>query len=539
MNGHGYVNVVSPTPTKPPLGSQELNFRWPHIGTNNERDSQMVAHIPDKNYTPRLDGKYTAIRNPCDVRSRYDASTMIHDEQQRLHALYMEQFYKGTNNDMRVLQVGSDIRFPVYDVRQSFLKKGVEEAHTHEMQKSSFEGQHYLQDTKIGYSDGEGRYFQNGYTAPSLVNGKPLYNEAKRFASLNVEVSDQQAKVSAAMVTSIPSPQHISQKLNEPLNGNLNIFSENINNLTYIKEESASKRPNVTIADAPMKGKRGDHFENFLSIDNNAREKEHNANKEKQNIEEFQKTNLTGSKVKSDKDKMSNSEKSPAEKVSGNETTDNGLPSYTAMIAQAILKKSSKSTLSDIYEYMEKTFPSLEKRGTGWRNCVRHTLSLNDCFLKLHRPENGRSCNWTIHPSYYESFSRGDYRKKRALRKRARGLQWMDPMIFNGYPLMREHDIHSEVNQQQHTFLHHSIPPSMWGVQNGYNCSFVQSSPDHLHHFTPHPPSSHPPPSPSSNTHTQSYGTEVNHPVHFESANCTNPECYCQYNRNNCRVYSM
>ena len=95
------------------------------------------------------------------------------------------------------------------------------------------------------------------------------------------------------------------------------------------------------------------------------------------------------------------------------------LPSYTAMIAQAILNKTTqRSTLSEIYEFMERRFLPLSEKGNGWRNCVRHTLSLSDCFMKLHRPENGRSCHWAVHPSYLPRFLRGDYRKRRQSRSR-------------------------------------------------------------------------------------------------------------------------
>ena len=111
-----------------------------------------------------------------------------------------------------------------------------------------------------------------------------------------------------------------------------------------------------------------------------------------------------------------------AEKSSCKESspkTKNTLPSYTSMIAQAILSKSSqRSALSEIYEFMERHFPSLSEKGNGWRNCVRHTLSLSDCFMKLHRPENGRSCHWAIHPTYLPRFLRGDFRKKRQSRTR-------------------------------------------------------------------------------------------------------------------------
>ena len=258
---------------------------------------------------------------------------------------------------------------------------------------------------------------------------------------------------------------------------------------------------------------------------------------------------------------------------------DNGLPSYTAMIAQAILKKeTSKSTLSDIYEYMEKYFPSLEKRGTGWRNCVRHTLSLNDCFIKLHRPENGRSCNWAIHPTYHESFSKGDYRKRRALRKRPRGLQWIDPAMLAGYHQFgREHaDVYGEMHhhhQPQSPYYHHYSPhaphqhpsspqsyyhhppPANVNYNNQSNYAapspsqqqFQQQQTQHHHHqqqpqHTQQPTISNvaPPhyqnhhhqqapymviPQTHSNTHTH------HHNLLNEQPHCTNSDCHCQYSK--------
>ena len=89
----------------------------------------------------------------------------------------------------------------------------------------------------------------------------------------------------------------------------------------------------------------------------------------------------------------------------GTLTKNNDLQSYAAMIAQAILKiDSSKSTFAGIYEYIEKYFPSFKKCGNERRNCLCHTLFSNDCFIKLHRPENRHYCNWAPHPSYYETF---------------------------------------------------------------------------------------------------------------------------------------
>lgn len=151
---------------------------------------------------------------------------------------------------------------------------------------------------------------------------------------------------------------------------------------------------------------------------------------------------------------------------SSSQQQNGSLPSYTAMIAQAILSKEGhRSTLSDIYEYMSKTFPALERRGTGWRNCVRHTLSLNDCFIKLHRPENGRSCNWAVHPTYFESFSRGDYRKRRSIRKRARALPWLDPSMPFPMQYLREQEY---LQHQQTSWQMSPSNNASWSSQQAY-----------------------------------------------------------------------
>lgn len=211
------------------------------------------------------------------------------------------------------------------------------------------------------------------------------------------------------------------------------------------------------------------------------------------------------------------------------------------MIAQSILKnESNKSTLADIYEYMEKRFSSLERRGTGWRNCVRHTLSLNECFIKLHRPENGRSCNWAIYPSYYETFTRGDYRKRRAFRKRPRSYPWGDPAMMSSYPFHRDHEIHSDIAQQQSLYPFHPSH-SLWNTP--YNTSISPNTPPaHLQHFHQPPnnltsiyPNGHPNAHP--NGHPNSHPNTHPNGHHFHNPQCITPDCFCQYNKNNYRLY--
>ncbi|XP_057314391.1 forkhead box protein fkh-2-like [Hydractinia symbiolongicarpus] len=94
---------------------------------------------------------------------------------------------------------------------------------------------------------------------------------------------------------------------------------------------------------------------------------------------------------------------------------DKQTPSYTAIIAQAILSSSDrKLPLGCIYEYIAEHFPEFLKKGQGWRNCVRHNLSLSECFIKAGRARNGRGNYWGIHPRYIKNFSKGDFRKRRA-----------------------------------------------------------------------------------------------------------------------------
>ncbi|VDP97611.1 unnamed protein product, partial [Trichobilharzia regenti] len=58
--------------------------------------------------------------------------------------------------------------------------------------------------------------------------------------------------------------------------------------------------------------------------------------------------------------------------------------SYIALIAMAIKASPSKRcTLSEIYQYLHTQFPFFRGQYTGWKNSVRHNLSLNEVFIKL------------------------------------------------------------------------------------------------------------------------------------------------------------
>ena len=92
--------------------------------------------------------------------------------------------------------------------------------------------------------------------------------------------------------------------------------------------------------------------------------------------------------------------------------------SYIGLIAMAILSSAEKKmVLSDIYQHILDNYPYFRNRGPGWRNSIRHNLSLNDCFIKAGRSANGKGHYWAIHPANMEDFKKGDFRRRKAQRK--------------------------------------------------------------------------------------------------------------------------
>lgn len=91
--------------------------------------------------------------------------------------------------------------------------------------------------------------------------------------------------------------------------------------------------------------------------------------------------------------------------------------SYISLIANAILASPEKRlVLSDIYDYVTKNFKQFDINNNGWKNSIRHNLSLNDCFVKAGRSPNGKGHFWCIHPSNYHDFVKGDFRRRRLQR---------------------------------------------------------------------------------------------------------------------------
>ena len=97
--------------------------------------------------------------------------------------------------------------------------------------------------------------------------------------------------------------------------------------------------------------------------------------------------------------------------------------SYIGLIAMSILSSVEKKlVLADIYQYILDNFPYFRHRGPGWRNSIRHNLSLNDCFIKAGRASNGKGHYWAVHPACQQDFQKGDFSRRKAQRKVRRYL---------------------------------------------------------------------------------------------------------------------
>ncbi|XP_051503062.1 forkhead box protein N3-like [Myxocyprinus asiaticus] len=81
--------------------------------------------------------------------------------------------------------------------------------------------------------------------------------------------------------------------------------------------------------------------------------------------------------------------------------------SFSCLIFMAIEDAPSKRLpVKDIYNWILEHFPYFANAPTGWKNSVRHNLSLNKCFKKVDKDRNqsiGKGSLWCIDPEYRQN----------------------------------------------------------------------------------------------------------------------------------------
>ncbi|XP_043286195.1 forkhead box protein D1-like [Venturia canescens] len=110
--------------------------------------------------------------------------------------------------------------------------------------------------------------------------------------------------------------------------------------------------------------------------------------------------------------------------------------SYIALIVMAIQSSPDKRlTLSEIYTFLQQRFPFFRGTYQGWKNSVRHNLSLNECFIKLPKGlgRPGKGHYWTIDPASEYMFEEGSFRRRpRGFRRKCQALKPQYPQYYPG-----------------------------------------------------------------------------------------------------------
>ncbi|GMR52718.1 hypothetical protein PMAYCL1PPCAC_22913, partial [Pristionchus mayeri] len=156
--------------------------------------------------------------------------------------------------------------------------------------------------------------------------------------------------------------------------------------------------------------------------------------------------------------------------------------SYIALIAMAIKEQpDGKATLAEIYDFLQKNWDFFRGEYVGWRNSIRHNLSLNDCFVKLSKDpgERGRKGHkWTLSPNSEYQFDEGSYRRRPRGYKARKPIDGVPPPRIALPKLQQDESAASAADNnnvllqpemQQQSAAASSIQPGLYGMYPAMN----------------------------------------------------------------------
>jgi hypothetical protein len=86
-----------------------------------------------------------------------------------------------------------------------------------------------------------------------------------------------------------------------------------------------------------------------------------------------------------------------------------------SLIAHAIANSHERMcTLTQIYQYIQEHYIYYRQNQQRWQNSIRHSLSFNDCFVKVARSADrpGKGSFWTLHPDCGNMFENGCFLRR-------------------------------------------------------------------------------------------------------------------------------